>query len=223
VTTAKRTFTADATKQARALLGSLVRHEGHAAYRQSFRDLGQELAKAIEARTGPLRKAFGLVSTPEDADYLTRGMLDVLPRAKARLACYWTDRRTFDDGDVATVIQAFEDPRLISGRVETIIVAKAIISSSCIVRTNLEKLLSKVNPVRVVIAAPVMLRGADAILRKAFPDSISSRFEFVTFAIDSQRRGSIVVPGVGGMVEERLGLAGKSRRFVPALVSEWRN
>ncbi len=105
----------------------------------------------------------------------------------------------------------------------TVIIAKAIISSSCVVRTNLEKLLATTKPQRVVIAAPVMLKGAEQRLRNAFPIEISSRFEFVTFAIDSKKEGPVVIPGVGGMVEERLGLTGRSARFMPSLVSEWRS
>lgn len=70
------------------------------------------------------------------------------------------------------------------------------------------------------VGAPVMLQGAEDQLRAEFSDSISRRFEFVTFAMDSVRQGATVEPGIGGQVEERLGLGGK--RCSPDLVKEWR-
>ena len=202
-------------------LASLVRDEGAKVYRDTLIALGTSLATAVVSTTGPLRKTFAIVSTPEDADFLTRGILQILPRRHARLACYWTDRRTFGDGDVATVVQQFEDPRLVR-RVDTVIVASAIIASGCTTRTILEQFLENNAPHRIVIAAPVMLRGAERRLRAAFSTDISSRLEFVTFAIDSKKEGAEVVPGIGGMGEERLGLSGKSPRFMSALVQEWR-
>ncbi len=105
---------------------------------------------------------------------------------------------------------------------ETVVIAKSIIASGCIVRTNLEKFLTQVKALRIVIAAPVMLAGAEKQLRADFPEAISKRFEFITFAIDSLQEGNTVKPGVGGQVEARLGLKGKSERFSPALVKEWR-
>jgi len=118
--------------------------------------------------------------------------MDELPRRRARLVCYWTHRRSFDDGDIATVVQRYEDPRL-RGSIDSVIIAKSIVSSGCIVRTHLEQLLERTKPKRIFIAAPVMMKGADGALRRAFPASVAARFEFVTFAVDSKRSANGVV------------------------------
>ena len=46
-----------------------------------------------------------------------------------------------------------------------------------------------------------MYKDAQKNLQKEFPESISNKFEFLTFAIDTSKdaQGS-VLPGVGGMI-----------------------
>jgi hypothetical protein len=100
-----------------------------------------------------------------------------------------------------------------------VVIAKSIISSGCIARTNLEEFLAARKPKHILIAAPVMVKGADEHLRASFAANVARRFKFLTFAIDSQLEGGVVRPGVGGMVEQRLGLSGK---ISPAIVKEWR-
>ncbi len=215
-----RTYSNLATPQVKQELERLLHEPSFAQYRDAMIKLGKQLGFAVKERIST--KAFALVTTPEDADFLTRGMLESLPRQRAHLACYWTSRHHFPRGaDIATVTQSFVDPSM-PKTVETVVIAKSIIASGCIVRTNLEKFLTEVKPLRIVIAAPVMLAGAEQQLKDDFPAAISKRFEFLTFATDSVRDGSTVKPGVGGRVEARLGLEGKSDRFSPALVKEWR-
>lgn len=218
---AKRTYSALSSPAVKQELDRLLNEPSFAQYRDAMTKLGNYLGVIAKTHLGQ-RKPFALVTTPEDADFLTRGMLATLPRSQARLACYWTTRHQFQGReDVATVTQSFVDPSM-PKKVETVVIAKSIIASGCIVRTNLEKFLKAAEPRRIVIAAPVMLVGAEAQLRAAFPTSISNRFEFLTFATDAVRDGNTVRPGVGGQVEERLGLKGKSERFSPTLVKEWR-
>lgn len=52
-----------------------------------------------------------------------------------------------------------------------------------------------------------MYKDAQKNLQKEFPESISNKFEFLTFAIDTSKdaQGS-VLPGVGGMIYPKLGL-----------------
>lgn len=190
------------------------------AYRTAMTQLGKYLGQSIKLpRSGA---PFALVATPEDADFLVAGMLKELPTDRARLVCYWTSRKHFDDGDLATVVQQYVDPRL-SSTVDTVVIAKAIIASGCIVRAHLEKFLTKFNPRRIVIAAPVMVRDADKSLMSSFGGALSKKFEFVTFATDPAADSSgIVRPGVGGNVEERLGLENEPQRFAPNLITTWR-
>ena len=57
-------------------------------------------------------------------------------------------------------------------------------------------------------------------LMREFPKEISNRFNFVTFAIDDERKGNEVVPGIGGMVYPRLGLVDieTKNRYIPEMV-----
>ena len=216
-----RRYTAAASplvkKQLDALLGPRLPPEYATAMIALGESLGELVATHLQSPTRP----FALVCTPEDADSLVEGMLKTLPREKARLVCYWTDRRVHSEGDVATVIQSYVDPRL-GSRVDTVVVAKTIISSGCIVRTNLETFLADVAPRKVLIAAPVMVEDAESALGSQFQASIFSKFEFLTFAHDPvpEDRGA-VKPGIGGKVEERLGFAKRSARFSPRLVQSW--
>jgi hypothetical protein len=215
-----RRFTSLATSPVRAQLTALLHAETAADYRAAMKHLGASLGAELSSRL-PRSGPFAIVSTPEDADALIAGMLDELPRRRARLVCYWTRRSRFDDGDVATVVQRYEDPRL-GGPIDSVIVAKSIISSGCVARTHLEQFLALAQPKRVFVAAPVMLKGADRALKRSFSGDVSSKLDFVTFAVDARRSDDgIVLPGVGGVVERRLGLTDVPARKLPALVASW--
>ncbi len=218
--TARHTFTTLATARVKQQLRALAEPSNTVKYAKAMRSVGASLGEVVADQL-ELRRPFALVCTPEDADSLVEGMLESLPREQARLVCYWTRRRKYADGDVATVIQRFVDPRLNEKKVETVVVAKAIIASGCIVRTHLEAFLATHTPRKVLIAAPVMVAGAEAALRGQFRASISNKFEFLTFALDAKPKEGLVRPGVGGDVEERLGLKNKSSRFAPTLVQRW--
>lgn len=209
-----RKFSKQANAVVKRELKNLTLQLSHEKYQASLERLGKELGVQASEHLGK-NETFAVVTTPEDADFLTRGMLDALPKKNAHLVCYWTTR--FENS--ATVHKEYVDPTTPT-QLDTVVIAKSIISSGCIVRTNLEALLKERKPKRILIVAPVMLEGAEAQLRAAFSKTISKRFEFITFATDSRKDGHVVTPGVGGMVEERLGLHGK---IAPALVREWRS
>lgn len=214
-----RTLLSEATAQVKAQLDELLRAETPTRYGEVLTALGQSLGTAVKVRLGASRGPFALVSTPEGADSLVRGMLDALGRERARLVCYWAERHPVEGKeDVANIYQEYFDPRLAEGA-STVVVVQSIISSSCIVRTCLEKILLRLAPKRIIIAAPVMLDGAESRLKKDFSPAIGERFEFVAFAVDTMTQGNIVVTGVGGMVEERLGY--KPSRRLPKLVNDW--
>jgi hypothetical protein len=208
-----RAFTEAATSALKRELARLVQEKvSPTEYRAALLSLGRGLGMTLKTRIGPGPTA--IVTTPEDADFLTRGTIEGLALPKTYLACYWTTRVE----DSATVHQQYVDPAM-PRSIETVIIVKSIISSGCIVRTNLAEFLTQRRPKAIFIVAPVMLRGADEQLRTQFSKSIANRFTFVTCAIDSRKQGQVVVPGVGGMVEKRLGLRG---RIAPHLIGEWR-
>lgn len=69
--------------------------------------------------------------------------------------------------------------------------------------------------------APVMYKDGMPNLIKEFPESVSSKFEFLTFAIDEDRLDNgEIVPGIGGMVYPRLGLGDivAKNSYIPEMV-----
>ena len=98
---------------------------------------------------------------------------------------------------------------------------KSIISTSCVVKFQLLHLINKINPEKILILAPVMYKNAQVGLIREFPDYINSKFQFLTFAIDTERSLSgEVIPGVGGMVYPKLGLGDihEKNKYIPQLV-----
>ena len=125
-----------------------------------------------------------------------------------------------DSFDVAPIVKQYREEVDISNAV--IVVVKSIISGACVVKTNLATLIDQVLPQRVIVAAPVMLEGAEGRLAAEFPSSTAGKFEYFTFAIDNERdQNDNVVPGIGGSVYERLGFDDKTSH-VPELVKQRR-
>lgn len=211
-----RTFPASTTAAAKLALGALQEPSPPSRYAATMKKLGAELGTIVRDVHGPFVEPVALVITPEDADALATGLISKVPARHLKLVCYWTKRHSFPHGDFATVTQRFIDPTLKSA--PTAIILKSIISTGCVVRAHIETLLTKVQPERIIIAAPVMFKGADRELKKSFPKQISDRFEFVTLATDSKKDGDVVRPGIGGMVYERLGLKDRPPRALPKLI-----
>lgn len=193
-------------------------------YRQMFVVLGEELGKVINQyfpKTGNT-----MIACPnEDADWLVNGIISLLGSKNVSLSVYWSDRATVGNVDgkkleISPIISAYEEP---CEGCETLIVAKSIINTSCVVRTQLTHLIEKITPKRIIIAAPVMYKDAEPNLLKEFPTEISSKFHFIYFAIDGKREGSTVIPGIGGFITKRLGLGDSlkdNNKYIPELVKE---
>jgi hypothetical protein len=156
---------------------------------------------------------------------LARGFVSVLSRNSIphSIACFWNVRgRIGDKYDIAPIIRRYIEP---ASSIDTLIIIKSIISGSCVVRTNLTELIAASRPNRIFIVSPVMLVGADARLEAAFPADISSTFSYIWLAKDDKSTPSgEVVPGIGGMIYEKLGLGDRapSARYVPKLIRERR-
>jgi len=194
-------------------------------YASEMHSLGQELANALLTQIDP--KSHGdicVVCTAEDADYLARGLVEILERRgladRIRFLCMWNARREFDELSVSPVLKQYEEK--FNHHKPIFVIIKSIISGACVVKTNLTRMLSSATPSKIFVVSPVMLNDADKRLADEFPAKIASKFEFVTFAIDMTRKGSTVVPGIGGSVYERLGFEGEAdkNRYYPSIVKE---
>lgn len=193
-------------------------------YQNAMIRLGVALGEVLpEHKNAPIL----LVSTSEDADYLTKGCMMALEQRDIpfKLAVFWNHHYQINDVSVAPITQKY----LQDGwrNCQSVVLLKSIISGSCVVRTNLLALLSELNEkelTQIIIAAPVMFIKGEAKLREDFPDEISEKFEFVTFALDSEREpNGVVIPGIGGEVYGHLGLEDQPAKlpsgYMPDVVS----
>lgn len=206
---------------------SIIADEGTSvdSYRSAFKIIGQELGKVIVGKFKKEGKT--VIACPnEDADWLVNGLMESLNDSSISLAVFWSDRMTVnDDGEskieISPIRSSYEEH--LDG-CQTLIIAKSIISTSCVVRTQLTRLIGEISPERIIIAAPVMYKTAESKLKDEFPDSISSLFEFVDFAVDDERDGNnIVKPGIGGYITKRLGLGNDisdNNAYIPEIVKE---
>lgn len=202
------------------------------AYREAFYRLGNLLAERIPEKQ--LGKSMMLVCTSEDADFLARGILDSIANRKNRtaagiaFACFWHARFTAIEGigdspafDVAPIVKKYEETS--DSIIDTLIIAKSIISSSCVIRHALLDVVGRKQPKRIFIVAPVILQGAQQRLNNEFPEEIRRRFQFIFLAEDDQKDNlGNVSPGIGGSVYERLGITEHGAGFVPRIVTERR-
>ena len=70
-----------------------------------------------------------------------------------------------------------------------------------------------------------MLKEAEQSLREEFPLKISSKFHFITLAIDDNlNEEGEVVPGIGGMIYSRLGFGNinQKNKYIPEIVKHRR-
>lgn len=209
----------------RASLDSLAdKKTGVEEYRRAFRLLGEELGKVIAAEYGVIpADEIMLVCASEDADWLASGVEYGFGRGELKKSVYWSSREivhTNEDGskvEIAPIEKAYEEK---IDHCRLLVVVKSIISTSCVVKTQLTRLIGKIHPERIAILAPVMYKDGLPNLMNEFPQEINQRFHFVTFAVDDEREGSEVVPGVGGMVYPRLGLGNMEEKnhYIPEMV-----
>jgi hypothetical protein len=214
--------------RATAMLDGLVNVESGVAYQSLMYDIGTLLAdKLLAENKFEMESKVCLVSTVEDADFLSKGIYDVLKRAGLDLyfICMWNQReKVFAGGvTVAPIIRSFEQPGF--EECEEMIVVKSIISGSCVVKTNITALFNRVQPRRILVVAPVMHKDSEKNLLKEFPASYSRKFDFKFFAKDSFRDDTTgeIKPGIGGNVYQRLGFSDQNdkNKYYPKLVKEF--
>ena len=180
-------------------------------YRDAFNKLGVELGKVLASEIdGISSEEIMLVCASEDADWLAAGVESGIGKGDLKKSVYWSTRETVykdENGgtlEISPIVKAYEEP---IENCRLLVVVKSIISSSCVVKTQLTRLIGKINPERIVIMAPVIYKDGVPNLMSEFPESVNSKFEFLAFAIDEDRlENGEVVPGIGGMVYPRLGL-----------------
>ena len=193
-------------------------------YRKSFRVLGEKLGKILanEYKAIPAEHTM-LVCASEDADWLATGVESGFGKGELKKSVYWSSREvvyTNEDGskvEISPIEKAYEEP---IDDCQLLVIVKSIISTSCVVKTQLTRLIGKISPKQIAILAPVMYKDGIPNLMREFPKEISNRFNFVTFAIDDERKGNEVVPGIGGMVYPRLGLVDieTKNHYIPEMV-----
>lgn len=195
------------------------------AYQDTMYHIGRLLAeKLYEEHKISSKSKVCIVSTVEDADFLSKGVYDALSEKGQELyfVCVWNQRERMYDGGitVAPIIRKFAQPGYENA--EEMIVVKSIISGSCVVKTNITALLDKIRPKKIHVVSPVMHVDSARKLLKEFPSNYSELFDFEFLAKDRERDNSTgeVKPGVGGNVYERLGFTNQSdkNQYWPKLV-----
>lgn len=217
------------SNEIKSLLDSLVDQRTQSQeYANAFYQLGGALSDFIwnSQFLSPQTKVT-LACSSEDADWLSKGILDRLENhvAKINLAVFWNIRsNAFEDKTlpiapiIKTYIESLEN-------VDILIVCKSIINTSCVVRTNLTYLIERITPKRIFIASPVLFKNAIPSLENEFPKSISNKFNFFYFAEDNEvTESGEVIPGIGGSVYRRLGLEDsiKKNKYIPVIVKQRR-
>jgi hypothetical protein len=219
-----RSFSQYASDEAKAALQSLLKSDVNPEeYQTAMRLLGLMLGDVLSPLIPHLARCL-VVSTAEDADYLSRGVLDGLKSCHiTKTAVFWNNHYPLDNGvSVAPIVHKFLEPGY--EKSSQLVVVKSIISGSCVVRTNLLEVIEQVKAQTIYIVSPVMHKNSEASLKSEFPSRISKKFKFVYFAQDAVKDKSSgeVIPGIGGEVYGKLGLEDQPARagFIPELVKE---
>ena len=195
-------------------------------YRETMSRLGEQFGRSLVDELNGVRNLL-LICTNEDADFLARGVLKGLESFKGlaiSVACFWNDRVRLESGsnvilDSAPIVRKYVE----SGESDAFLVLKSIIATGCVVRTNITEVIHDRNPERVLIFAPVVRKGVVENLADEFEPDIARRFKFFWFAEDDETNDKReVVPGIGGMVYDRLGIGAEKNRYIPQLVKERR-
>lgn len=222
-----RTYSSWADSKAKILLDNLIKKSiSHDEYRSIMEQLGQELAKELIGQLYGFNQIL-LICTNEDADFLARGVirsLEGVSSLQTSLACFWNDRKRINNEiEVAPIIKRYIEPT--EGAVDAFVVVKSIISSACVVRSNISELIFEKNPKYTFILSPVILEGAQQKLEAEFDACITQRFKYIWLAEDSEMsEDGNVNPGIGGSVYELLGIGTNEdkNKYIPNVVSERR-
>lgn len=223
-----RKYTTLATNQVKEVLDAITEPTlPPDSYKNAMNKLGTFLGEALKEKYKG--KSFYIVSTTEDADFLAKGLLtkfDLLS-IDYSYACYWNERSTISSIDnlefkTAPVFKKYEEPNF---NRNILVILKSIISSGCVVKHNILSILSRINPDEIAIVSPVSYFNSDSELKSQFQSDISSKFTYLSFAIDDERddKGNIF-PGIGGNVYNRLGFKDQEtkNKHTPLLVKERR-
>lgn len=194
-----------------------------ADYRNAFFCIGKELGNVLRHQLpDDYNETTFVACASEDADWLAKGLLSGLDAPKLPIAVFWSGRTTLSNGiDVSPIIKSYSDE--VPANCRSLVITKSIISSSCVVKTQLLRLISNLTPETIFILAPVMFKDAEINLKNEFPAEIADKFRFITFAIDDEIVDNEIIPGIGGMVYPRLGLGRDSNtknQYMPAIVLE---
>lgn len=213
------------TTHTQQLLDTLAdKQVSSADYRQAMTSLGESFGDIFLHKIPRNQPKIYLASTVEDADYLAKGVLSRLETCyhDISFACFWNQRFSpFDVPDlkIAPILKKYQEPT--QGKINYLIIVKSIISGACVVKTNLTNLIQKIEPEQIFVVAPVIYQGAEEKLKTEFQENIYQKFQFFYFARDDERKDSgEVIPGIGGMVYQRLGFDGQEdkNKYVPEIV-----
>ena len=206
-----RIYTSIATPEAQKQLNCLLQSSDvPKLYQSAMKELGRLLAEAILPDFIKQKSTEAIVvSTAEDADYLQYGVSATLKSNKVntKLAVFWNHHYQLpSQTSVAPILHSFIQPNYED--IDNVIIVKSVMSGSCVVRTNLIEMLDKINKInKIYILSPVAHEKSEQKLKDAFPKEISSKFEFICFAIDDRKnKEGEVVPGIGGQIYNLLGL-----------------
>jgi len=215
-------YTGYYSEDARKLLDNLIdENTDFEEYRKSFRELGEILGDVV--RKDILAGKIMIACAAEDADWLASGFMKGLAFSNVQIAVFWNSRVQIAENEkmgkieISPIIKSYVSK---VDNVDTIIIVKSIISTSCVVKTQLMRLLDTFNPEQIIVVAPVMYKDAELNLRNEFPENISKIMKYYALAIDDEKEGDRVIPGIGGMVYPRLGLGNSKEKnsYLPELV-----
>ena len=225
-----RIYSDRANKNIRILLNTLAdKNTNPSLYKKTMYKIGNNFGESILSEIDNQYCSLYLACTVEDADFLAKGILDRLENQieSVSFACFWNQRFSpfkIEDLKVAPIIKKYQEPS--EKKVNYLVVVKSIISGACVVKTNLVNLIQKIEPEKIFIVAPVMYHTAEEKLKSEFESEIYDKFQFFYFAKDNKRtlQGE-VIPGIGGIVYDRLGFNGQDgkNRYTPEIVKSRRS
>lgn len=198
-------------------------------YRKTMTKIGINLGELLLAEIDNNESSVYLACTVEDADFLARGILNSFGNVlhNFAFACFWNQRFSpfeVEDMKVAPIIKKYQEPT--ASKVNYLIIVKSIISGACVVKTNLVDLIQKIEPEKIFVVAPVIYYNAEEKLKNEFEQDIYDKFQFFYFAKDDERtpQGE-VIPGIGGIVYDRLGFQGQEEKnkYIPEIVKSRRS
>lgn len=222
---ASRQFSVYTTPLAKQHLQGLLDDKNPLTYQKHMYALGELLSQQIISKIDNKEEIL-LISTAEDADYLQLGVQDELKKANfnTKMAVFWNNHYQPSYGvSVAPIVHKYLEPNYHTAK--TIIIVKSVISGSCVVRTNLLELFDAIKEAtRIFVVSPVMHSNSQNALKSEFPDNISDKFEFIYFAIDTQKdkQTGEVIPGIGGQIYSLLGLTDQPARtgYIPKTIQK---